>query len=219
MGWSDIQQIEIVDPMGMIAAKYLKLADDCYFGGVPFHDPSDKDPIDFSPHVWHQVDSLLTVIMKAALRNESLGGWYARCGNIPNPAGTGKLYQSVALWRHGINVNVLAQILGCEPGKIHDKFSNTITPIIKEESKPMSGARWCDFGDHAYKEGREGTIILGRTEQVPNQWGGQQPSTTPNLREICPECAASIGLNDDYTKPEQTPEERKALLAKAAKTR
>lgn len=75
----------------------------------------------------------------------------------------------------------------------------------------MSDARWCDFRDHPYRAGRAGTVMFGRTEQVPNQWGGQQPSTTNNVKEICPECAAELGLTEDYV-PEVSPAERKGAL-------
>lgn len=78
----------------------------------------------------------------------------------------------------------------------------------------MSEARWCDYGDHAYKAGREGTIIMGKTVQVANQWGGQQPHTVPNLKEICPECAAQMGLNDEYKAPELSPAARKEQMEK-----
>jgi hypothetical protein len=84
------------------------------------------------------------------------------------------------------------------------------------EAGNMSECRWCDFKDHPYKGGREGTIILGKTEQVPNQFGGTQPHTQPNIKEICPECAAEIGLNDDYTAP-VSPAERKLAIEKALK--
>jgi hypothetical protein len=75
----------------------------------------------------------------------------------------------------------------------------------------MSEARWCDYGDHPYKGGREGTVIMGRTEKIKNQWGGEQPHTEPNVKEICPECAASIGLNDGYEAPESPAERHKAI--------
>lgn len=80
----------------------------------------------------------------------------------------------------------------------------------------MSDARWCDYGDHAFKGGQPGITILGRTEQVHNQWGGQQPSTA-NLREICPECSARLGLNEDYEAPVSPSERHKALLAEVEK--
>jgi hypothetical protein len=76
----------------------------------------------------------------------------------------------------------------------------------KEEMK-VSEARWCDYRDHPYKGGREGTVMMGRTETQPN--GGQ--SYTQNVKEMCPECAAELGLNE-YEAPKQTPAERRALL-------
>lgn len=77
----------------------------------------------------------------------------------------------------------------------------------------MSDARWCDLGDHAYKAGRPGTLMLGKVEEVPNQWGGSQPHTQSNIKEVCPECAAAMGLNDDYEAPE-SPAVRHSRIAK-----
>lgn len=81
----------------------------------------------------------------------------------------------------------------------------------------MSEARWCDYGDHAFKGGREGAVTFTQTRQVRNQWGGDQPSTTQAM-ELCPECAAEIGLNDDYKAPALPPLERKKVLGKAAQS-
>jgi hypothetical protein len=80
----------------------------------------------------------------------------------------------------------------------------------------MSHARWCDYGDHPFAGGRPGTVVMALTEQVNNQWGGTQPSTVPASREICPECAAELGMNPDYTAPEMSPGQRKQQLAKLA---
>jgi hypothetical protein len=80
----------------------------------------------------------------------------------------------------------------------------------------MTAARWCSYGNHAFDGARADTIILGKMEQVPNQWGGQQPHLEPNLKEICGDCAASMGLNMDYKAPDD-PKVRKAELLKELK--
>lgn len=82
----------------------------------------------------------------------------------------------------------------------------------------MSAARWCDYGDHPFAGNRPGTIVMALTGQVSNQWGGQQPSTIPAAKEICPECAAELGMNPDYAAPDQSPGQRKAQLEKLARS-
>jgi hypothetical protein len=82
----------------------------------------------------------------------------------------------------------------------------------KMEVPKVSEARWCDYRDHPYKGGREGTVMMGRTETQPN--GGQ--AYTQNVKEMCPECAAELGLNE-YEAPKETPAERRALLQADAK--
>lgn len=60
----------------------------------------------------------------------------------------------------------------------------------------MSGVRWCDVGDHPFKEGVEGAVTIARTTTVPNQWSSTGlPHTVPNAQEICPDCADHLGLN------------------------
>jgi hypothetical protein len=77
----------------------------------------------------------------------------------------------------------------------------------------MTVARWCNYGNHAFDGGRSDTLLIGAMQQVPNQWGGQQPHYEPNLREICGDCAAASGLSVDYEAPD-SPAERKAKLKK-----
>jgi hypothetical protein len=83
----------------------------------------------------------------------------------------------------------------------------------EKKAGDVSEARWCDYRDHPYKGGQEGTIMMGQTVRMPN--GGMQ-ATGQEVREICPECAAELGLNPDYKAPEP-PSVRKALLETAAK--
>lgn len=75
----------------------------------------------------------------------------------------------------------------------------------------MSDARWCNYGDHAFDGSRTDTVLIGKMQQVQNQWGGQQPSITPNIKEICGDCAALIGIDGDYTPPEK-PDARHAKI-------
>lgn len=79
----------------------------------------------------------------------------------------------------------------------------------------MSAARWCDYGNHAFKEGADGAVTFAQTRNVRNQWGGTQPSTDTNVMEICPECAATLGLTDEYTAI--SPGERHDKVEKAVK--
>lgn len=80
----------------------------------------------------------------------------------------------------------------------------------------MTAARWCNYGNHAFDGARPDTLMIGKMENVPNQWGGQQPHYEPNIKEICGDCAAAAGLVTEYTAPD-SPEERHAELTKAAK--
>jgi hypothetical protein len=74
-------------------------------------------------------------------------------------------------------------------------------------------ARWCNHGAHSFDGARTDTIIIGKMVQVPNQWGGQQPHTEPNLKEICGDCAALLGITTDYEAP-PSPEERHKEIRK-----
>lgn len=78
----------------------------------------------------------------------------------------------------------------------------------------MTDAHWCNMGDHPFDGARADTVLIGNMEQVPNQWGGQQPHYTTNLREICGDCAAAHGLITQYTAP-PSPEDRHAELLAA----
>jgi hypothetical protein len=76
----------------------------------------------------------------------------------------------------------------------------------------MTDARWCNFGDHPFDGARSDTLIVGKMEQVPNQFGG----TTPHqaiLKEICGDCAAAQGLTDSYSAPDSPYDRKKALLS------
>lgn len=74
----------------------------------------------------------------------------------------------------------------------------------------MSVSRWCDYGDHAFKAGRKGTIMMG----VLTGDNGEQ-----DVNEMCPECAASLGLNDKYVAPLPPAERKKELLDRAMSER
>lgn len=80
----------------------------------------------------------------------------------------------------------------------------------------MTDARWCNYGNHPFDGARDDTMIIGKMQQVPNQWGGQQPNYTPNLKEICGDCAAAAGLTNNYELPE-SPTDRKRALEKEVK--
>lgn len=80
----------------------------------------------------------------------------------------------------------------------------------------MSVARWCDYGDHAYKGGRPGTIMLGVTKEVNQSRYQSNQEIEQDVREMCPECAANLGLNDEYEAPE-SPQKRHASLLDQAK--
>ena len=80
----------------------------------------------------------------------------------------------------------------------------------------MSDARWCNYGAHPFDGSRTDTLIIGRMQQVPNQWGGQQPHYEPNLKEICGDCAAANGLSLDYQAPE-SPADRHTQLERELK--
>jgi hypothetical protein len=80
----------------------------------------------------------------------------------------------------------------------------------------MSGAKWCDFGNHAFSANAENAQSLSITRNVRNEWGGQQPHTV--LQDICPECAATMGLLDPEAELQAVKtrnDNRKALKATA----
>lgn len=77
----------------------------------------------------------------------------------------------------------------------------------------MSDARWCNYGNHAFDGSANGIIVMGKITNVPNQWGGQQPSQT-NLKEICPECAVVLGVSDEYVAPEPPAKRKKEITDK-----
>lgn len=57
----------------------------------------------------------------------------------------------------------------------------------------MSDCKWCDMGQHPFPAGQPGSTQFAMTEQVRNQWGGQQPHTVQ--QDVCAACAADIGFN------------------------
>jgi hypothetical protein len=71
----------------------------------------------------------------------------------------------------------------------------------------MSDARWCDFGDHAYKGGRPGTVMMGMTVKE-----SRYAQTEQDVQEMCPECAAALGILNDYEAPESPHARRQAML-------
>jgi hypothetical protein len=79
----------------------------------------------------------------------------------------------------------------------------------------MSDCRWCDYGDHPYKAGQEGTTMLGQVVKAPN--GQLMQANTQEVREVCPEHSAELGLYTEYKAPALSPDERKALLAALAR--
>ncbi len=87
----------------------------------------------------------------------------------------------------------------------------------------MSDARWCDYGDHPFKGGRPGTIVMGRIEDglgdsrfKRNEYvTEQQMAANMQAREVCPECAATLGMNDDYQAP-LSPMQRHLAIAEEA---
>lgn len=76
----------------------------------------------------------------------------------------------------------------------------------------MSEARWCDYGDHAYAGGRPGTIMMGQLKMVAGP-GNAGNSIQQNVKEMCPECAAELGLITDYEAPLPPSERRAAILS------
>jgi hypothetical protein len=87
-------------------------------------------------------------------------------------------------------------------------LDNRILPEVR-----VSDARWCDYRDHPFKGGQEGTITMGQIVNGPN--GGKQYKDN-EMKEVCPECAAELGMNPDYKAPEP-PAVRKELLTKAVR--
>lgn len=64
----------------------------------------------------------------------------------------------------------------------------------------MSDARWCDYADHPFKGGQQGTIVMGQIDK--NRSVNEYITNAQlNAKEICPECAASLGLYDEYEAP------------------
>ena len=53
--------------------------------------------------------------------------------------------------------------------------------------------------------------MMGQIIENPN--GGKSYATEQEVREICPECSAEIGLSPDYTAPISPSDRRAELLA------
>src|SRR5713101_232997 len=83
------------------------------------------------------------------------------------------------------------------------------------EGKKMSEARWCDYGDHAYKGGRPGTIMLGQTVETHTSRYDQQ--VEQKVQEMCPERAAQLALVKAYTAPEAHAEHQLKILERIEK--
>lgn len=75
----------------------------------------------------------------------------------------------------------------------------------------MSQCLWCDFGNHPFPAGQPGSTNITLTEQVRNQWGGQQPHGI--VKDVCAACAVDMGVSarkltareqeeDDYERAE-----------------
>lgn len=62
----------------------------------------------------------------------------------------------------------------------------------KKEEPPVSAAKWCDVGKHAFSGNDVDSTALAVTKQVENQFGGSQPHT--QQQDICGDCAARMGL-------------------------
>jgi hypothetical protein len=91
-----------------------------------------------------------------------------------------------------------------------EQFSNINSTTIRKlatklgEKKYMATARWCDFHDHAYRAPDDPDDI-----NVVKFAG--------NAKEICPECAAEIGLNDEYRAPEPPATRHEAITSAKGK--
>jgi hypothetical protein len=110
---------------------------------------------------------------------------------------------------YGWNLNIQpetpeeSQVIRAEQlGLIDAKTVRKLATKIGEK-KYMATARWCDFHDHAYRcpDDPDDINIV--------KFNGKE-------KEICPECATEIGLNDDYNAPD-TPATRHAAIAGASK--
>lgn len=77
---------------------------------------------------------------------------------------------------------------------------------LREEirSNEVAAAEWCDFANHPFKAGQTGTMRAAIKKE----------DGTQDERVICPECAALMGVNDDYKAP-QSPADRKAAIEAA----
>jgi hypothetical protein len=78
-----------------------------------------------------------------------------------------------------------------------------VPQVPREGQVKVSVARWCDYNNHAFKGGVRNTVMLG---VITNDKGDQ------DVREMCPECAAELGLIDDYTAPEPPALHREKVL-------
>lgn len=85
----------------------------------------------------------------------------------------------------------------------------------------MSDARWCNYGNHTFDGAREDTVFVGRLQpRSPGVTAGGYDHgvpRSPDLKEICGDCAAAMGVNDAYEAP-KSPKERKTELLKELET-
>lgn len=76
----------------------------------------------------------------------------------------------------------------------------------------MTACMWCDIGQHPFPMGQPGSTQIGITEQVGNQWGGQQPHKV--MQDVCAACAKDVGIRAGALVREQTPEQQDAEAAR-----
>jgi hypothetical protein len=79
-----------------------------------------------------------------------------------------------------------------------EQLRAVIKSLRKGSKKKMSDAGWCDFRNHPYKRPDDPDEVNTITRKG-------------ETKELCDECAAEIGLIDNYEAPE-SPAERKAII-------
>lgn len=98
------------------------------------------------------------------------------------------------------------QVIPTLKGEVDPIPQRAVTPAqlkqvlktLSKGTKQLSNAGWCDYGNHAYRRPNdpEDINVVARKGES---------------KELCDECAAEIGLIDDYKAP-SSPQERHAAI-------
>lgn len=104
----------------------------------------------------------------------------------------------------------LYKIYGSQfPRLIRSGYRRTEQSSLPPESGDnVSDVKWCDIGEHPFPANQPGATTMTMSQQIPNQWGGYQPSGV--VMDICSACATDSGMRRMSDEPGESQEKTDA---------